>query len=62
MKKPTFIYFDVGGVLLDYRSGHLKVAKKYNTHPDVLFAVFEKNWKDACRGTLPNDVYMGYFC
>lgn len=62
MKKPIkFIYFDVGGVLLDWREGHKKVAEKYNVPYESIRKVFEANWREACRGTLPGDVYMGLF-
>jgi FMN phosphatase YigB (HAD superfamily) len=61
-KKPVrFIYFDIGGVLLDWREGHKKVAKKYNVPYESIRDVFEANWKEACRGTLKSDVYMGMF-
>ncbi len=61
-KKPIkFIYFDVGGVLLDWREGHKRVAKKYNVPYDSIRAVFEANWREACRGTLKSETYMGMF-
>lgn len=62
MKKPTkFIYFDVGGVLLDWRAGHQKVAAKYNVPYESIRDVFEANWQNACRGILAGDEYMGMF-
>lgn len=61
MKKPKFLYFDVGGVLLDYRRGHRRIAEQYNVPHQKLVDIFEANWRDACRGTLRTDVYMKYF-
>lgn len=62
MKKPIkFVYFDVGGVLLDWREGHKRVAAKYNVPYESIRKVFEANWQNACRGVLPGDVYMGMF-
>lgn len=60
-KSVRFIYFDVGGVLLDWREGHKRVAEKYNVPYENIRKVFEANWREACRGTLPGDVYMGMF-
>lgn len=60
-KPVRFIYFDVGGVLLDWREGHKRVAKKYNVSYDAIRSVFEANWKEACRGTLKSETYMGMF-
>lgn len=61
-KKPIrFVYFDVGGVLLDWREGHKRVAEKFNVPYENIRKVFEANWQEACRGTLAGDVYMGLF-
>lgn len=62
MKKTIkFIYFDVGGVLLDWREGHRRVAKKYNVPYESISKIFDANWQAACRGTLSSDDYMGMF-
>lgn len=61
VKPIRFVYFDVGGVLLDWREGHKRVAEKYNVPYENIRKVFEANWREACRGTLAGDVYMGMF-
>lgn len=62
MKKTIrFIYFDIGGVLLDFREGHKLVAKKYGVPYEAIQEVFEANWKDACRGVLSGERYMAKF-
>lgn len=62
MKKSIrFIYFDVGGVLLDFRSGHKRAAEKYGVPYEAVQSIFEANWQAACRGTLSNDAYMALF-
>jgi HAD superfamily hydrolase (TIGR01509 family) len=59
MKKPIkFVYFDVGGVLLNFTEGHKKVAQKYGVPFETLRKVFDENWKAACKGTLSNADYM----
>lgn len=60
-KAIKFVYFDVGGVLLDWREGHKRVAKKYNVSYEAIRSVFEANWIEACRGTLKSETYMGMF-
>ena len=56
-----FIYFDVGGVLLDFREGHSRVSKQYGIPLEKIQEVFEKNWREACRGKLSNIEYMALF-
>lgn len=62
MKKSIrFIYFDVGGVLLDWRAGHRRVSEKYRVPYDVIRNIFDANWQDACKGKLSNEAYMAKF-
>lgn len=62
MKKPVkFIYFDVGGVFLDWRAGHRNVAEKFGVPHETIRAIFEANWQAACRGTLSSADYMAMF-
>lgn len=62
MKKSiSFIYFDVGGVFLDWREGQRRAAKKYGVPVEDIFAVFSENWQAACRGTLSAEDYMAMF-
>lgn len=57
-KQIRFIYFDVGGVMLNFTEGHKKVAQKYGVPFETLRRVFDENWKAACKGTLSNADYM----
>ncbi len=49
-KNPKFIYFDVGGVLMNWSRSHEQVAAKYNVTVTDISAIIEANWQDACRG------------
>ncbi len=62
MKKPvTFIYFDIGGVLLSWREGHIRAAKKYGVPHEAVSRIVDAHWAAACRGTLSNADYMAMF-
>ena len=63
MKKTPikFIYFDVGGVLLNFVHAHKKVAAQYNVPYESVLAVFENNWREECRGNISPAQYMQLF-
>ncbi len=62
MKKPIkFIYFDIGGVLLDWRGGYTRVAKKYGVSEESLYKVLERHWEKAARGQLTGLGYMAEY-
>lgn len=62
MKKSIrFVYFDVGGVLLNFVEAHKKVARQYGVPYESVLAVFEKYWRDECRGKISGSRYMELF-
>lgn len=51
MKKSVkFIYFDVGGVLLDWQQGQRIAAEKYHVDVSSIHAIDEVYWEHAGRG------------
>lgn len=51
MKKPiTFIYFDVGGVFLDWKKGIRRAAEKYGVAYDDIARVVTAHWEVSGRG------------
>lgn len=62
MKKSIkFVYFDVGGVLLNFVHAHKKVAAQYNVPYESVLAVFEQHWREECRGNITPAQYMKLF-
>lgn len=61
MKKPGFIYFDVGSVLMNNHQGMLNVASRHNVSFDDVYALLHEHWKAGCRGELSNEAYMQVF-
>lgn len=62
MKKPVqFIYFDVGGVFLDWREGHRRAAKKYNVTVEEIGKITQANMQAAFVGALTGVDYMARF-
>lgn len=51
MKKSIkFIYFDVGGVLLDWRKGFQNASEKYKIPESAIYKIAEKYWDHIGRG------------
>jgi FMN phosphatase YigB (HAD superfamily) len=62
MKKPVrFIYFDVGGVFLDWREGHRRAAKKYNVSVEEIVKITQANMQAAFVGKISGVDYMALF-
>ncbi|MCL4200607.1 HAD-IA family hydrolase [Patescibacteria group bacterium] len=62
MKKPVrFIYFDVGGVFLDWKEGHRRAAKKYNVTAEEIGKITQANMQAAFVGSLSGTDYMARF-
>ncbi|OGK21409.1 hypothetical protein A3C23_01315 [Candidatus Roizmanbacteria bacterium RIFCSPHIGHO2_02_FULL_37_13b] len=51
--KIKFIYFDVGGVIVNWRIGVDKFAKQYQKKLTHVFSTFNKYDSDFCRGLYP---------
>ena len=52
MKKIKFVYFDLGGVIVDHISGLIKTAKKLNLDKTEVILLFKKHANDLDRGSL----------
>ncbi|MBT4124049.1 MAG: HAD-IA family hydrolase [Candidatus Pacebacteria bacterium] len=52
MKKIKFIYFDLGGVLIDHISSLKKIALELNISEEETINLFQKYGDDIDRGTL----------
>jgi FMN phosphatase YigB (HAD superfamily) len=52
MKKIKFIYFDLGGVIVDHISGLIKTAEKFNLDKVEVISLFKKHANDLDRGLL----------
>jgi len=53
-KNPVkFIYFDVGGVIVNWRVGVDQFAKQYKKDLKTVFSTFDKYDSDFCRGLYP---------
>lgn len=51
MKQPIrFIYFDVGGVLLDWVKGFEKASEKYHTPVSEIYGLVKKYWDHVVVG------------
>jgi len=56
-----FIYFDIGGVLFDWRAAMTKIAEKLDVSLEQLKLVFHKFDDDACRGVITQkDLWLIY--
>lgn len=53
MKKIKFIFFDLGGVLVDHIGALRKIARQLNITEEDTISLFKKNADDLDRGTLP---------
>lgn len=56
-KAISFIYFDVGGVFLDWEQGFKNAAAKYNISVTEIGVVVKKHWSGVVRGG-ETDSYM----
>lgn len=62
MKKSIkFVYFDVGGVFLDWKKGQELVATKYDVRLEDITCIFDDIWDDTGRGKLYGVAYMARF-
>jgi hypothetical protein len=53
-----FIYFDVGGTLLDYSDVFKSAAIKFNLDPEDIGKVFDENHDDITKGVMSaNDLW-----
>jgi len=63
MKNKTvkFIYFDLGGVIINNRVAVHNVAKRFGILPEHIRQILDQNWSAACRGLLSSQEYMALF-
>lgn len=55
MKKIKFVYFDLGGVMIDHISGLIKTTEKLGLNKIKVLLFFKKHADDLNRGTLSLD-------
>lgn len=53
-----FIYFDLGGVVIDNHKAHKHIAKMAGSTPEQVSEFFTANWKKACEGMMDSLAYM----
>ncbi len=53
-----FIYFDLGGVVIDNHKAHKEIAKMAGSTPEQISDFFSVNWKKACEGAMDSVAYM----
>ena len=53
-----FIYFDLGGVVIDNHTAHKRIAKMAGSTPEQIADFFTANWKRACEGGMDSMTYM----
>lgn len=49
-RKVSFIYFDIGGVLLDWRQSVVKISALHGVSTEAIYDVIESHWDVVGRG------------
>jgi FMN phosphatase YigB (HAD superfamily) len=58
MKRPTFIFFDIGNVIYNFQNGLEGLAKITGSNIDTCTSVWRKLDNDVCRGIRnPQDIW-----
>lgn len=61
MKKIKFIYFDLGGVIVDHISGLIKTAKMFNLDVNNVVQFFQKHANNLDRGIISLNEFENIF-
>jgi len=61
IKKIKFIYFDIGGVLVDHVSALKKIANELKISEKKVIALFAKHCDEIDRGTLLGRILKVFF-
>lgn len=62
MNKPiSFIYFDLGGVVIDNEQAIWRIAEEFRLDVEKIREFFDTHWKEACIGTLDTAAYLTRF-
>lgn len=56
-----FIYFDLGGVVIDNNKRVASLAQEFGLNIQELSDFFDRFWRPACRGELDNIAYLKLF-
>ena len=59
--KISFIYFDVGSVIIDNAAANRNIARDYHVDERDVIKIRSEHWRTACRGVLGNADYMDIF-
>jgi FMN phosphatase YigB (HAD superfamily) len=61
MSEIQFVYFDLGGVLFNWKNAYRKLAVYVNRPYDDVFTILKKYDDDLCRGKIPPDQLINYY-
>lgn len=61
MKPISFIYFDLGGVIIDNERAISTIAGEVGQDSETVQGFFDEHWRDACLGILSNEAYLEKF-
>ncbi len=59
--KVSFIYFDLGGVVINNEHTKQGLAKEFGLEEVAIQKFFDEHWREACLGTLDNKSYLARF-
>lgn len=57
----SFIYFDLGGVVIDNEHTKQGLARDFNLKIDEIQQFFDEQWREACLGVTDNQTYLARF-
>ena len=60
-KKISFIYFDLGGVVIDNEQTKRGLAREFHLDAEAIQTFFDENWRESCLGNLDNKAYLRDF-
>lgn len=60
-KQISFIYFDLGGVVIDNEQTKRGLAWEFQLDTEAIQAFFDANWRESCLGNLDNKAYLRDF-
>lgn len=57
----SFIYFDLGGVIIDNEQTKRGLSKDFHLNVDDIQTFFDENWREVCLGVMDNKTYLTRF-